>query len=322
MEWLAVQLGALVAAAVLLLVALIPRHRRWLPWALCGVIAAELLVVHGPTVPLAPRRLAYPVTPPVRFLLDHLRDGDARMVGVGQAFLANFPTVYGLTDARIDNPSLPDGYTHVTWMLRRQFLAPVFSRPSHPVYDLLGVRYVIVRSGVKLPLPMVFRHPAGWIFERPRALPRLFLPAAVEIHQGGPWAPWLDRNRDFAARALVQWSPERGAGWRSRAPGSSAVILESLQPEHLRARALLTERRLLASSIYQDGHWVLLVDGERTPMIVANGPFIAAWLPPGDWRLDLVYRPPAFVAGCLLAALALAAAAAWWVPPPRRRMLS
>ncbi|HEV7518808.1 MAG TPA: hypothetical protein VGR07_21120, partial [Thermoanaerobaculia bacterium] len=50
--------------------------------------------------------------------------------------------------------------------------------------------------------------------------------------------------------------------------------------------------------------------------IVADGPFLAAWLPAGEHRLDLVYRPRTFLPGCLLAALALAAAALWWVPPP------
>ncbi|HYG63136.1 MAG TPA: YfhO family protein [Thermoanaerobaculia bacterium] len=319
MRWLALQLGAVALAAATLLLA---GRRRWLPWgplpwAIAAVVAIELLAVHLPAVPPAPRRLAYPVTPPIRFLLDHLHGTDGRMVGVGQAFLANFPAVYGLNDARIDNPSLPDGYAHVTWTLRRQFLAPVFSRPSHPLYDLLGVRYVIVRPGVKMPLPLVFQSPAGWIYQRPRALPRLFLPASAEVFQGGLWGTWLERNRDFAARALVQPSPEqRRQTWRSRAPGSSNVVLESLEPQHLRARALLTERRLLASSVYQDGHWVLLANGEPAPRLLANGPFVAAWLPPGDWRLDLLYRPPVFIAGCLLAALALTAAAARWVPPP------
>lgn len=315
MRWLTLQLVTLALTAGLLLFA---RRRRWLPWSVCAVAAAELLVAHQPMVPRAPRRLAYPATAPIRFLAAHLREDD-RMVGLGQSFLANFPLVYGFTDARIDNPSLPNGYMHVTWPLRREFMAPVFSRPNHPLYDLLGVRYVIVRPGVKLPLHRVFRHRAGWVYERPHPLPRLFLPLSAEVYEGGSLSSWLDSNRDFAARALVQRGGEGGPArdfWRAHDPDASTLVVESRAPEHLRARVLLAERRLVASSVFQDGHWTVLVDGRPVRAVLADGPFVAAWLPPGDWRLDLVYRPVAFVAGCLLAALALAAGAAWWVIPP------
>ena len=79
---------------------------------------------------------------------------------------------------------------------------------------------------------------------------------------------------------------------------------------------------VLASSVYQDGGWRLLLGGSLLPTTVANGPFVAAWLPPGHGPLDLLYRPPGFLAGMLAAALALAAGAALWVPPPAARTRS
>ncbi|HVR95398.1 MAG TPA: hypothetical protein VMW27_02215 [Thermoanaerobaculia bacterium] len=319
-QWLYGQLAVLGLTAALLL---IPwrRWHRWRHgqgWALSSVLAVELLVAHLPAHPPAPRRLAYPVTPPVRFLLDHL--GDDRMVGIGNTFLPNFPVAYGLSDARIDNPSLPVGYAHVLQALQRnRSMLSVSARPLHPLYDLLGVRYLITRVGVQVPLRLAFRHPAAWIYERPRPLPRLFLPEAVQIYRGEDLGAWLASNPDFAALAVVPESPERHRDWRSRDPGASALVFDLLEPEHIGARALFAERRMLASSVYQDGHWRLLVDGEPAPIAYANGLFVGTWLPPGDWDLDLLYRPGVFVAGCLLAALALAAAAAWWVPPPSRR---
>jgi hypothetical protein len=78
----------------------------------------------------------------------------------------------------------------------------------------------------------------------------------------------------------------------------------------------LSEPRLLASSLLQDGNWRLLVDNQPREIIAANGPFVAAWLEPGEREIELVYRPRSFVMGCLLSALALALAAAWWIPRP------
>jgi hypothetical protein len=316
-SWMTTQLAALSAAAVLLLLP----PRRPLAWLLPAVVAAELLVLHLPNNPSSPRRLAYPVTPPIRFLQERL--GNDRMMGLGAAVLpANFPLVYGLNDVRIDNPSLPDRYQQVTFLVSRASLTPNFRQPEHRVYDLLGVRWVMTRPGIDLPPPLrpLYRHPTAWIYERPSALPRLFLPVRGHLFSGGSWQAWLNGNPSFAVRALVQSTP-RGRHWRARAPKASKLEILSIEPERIRARASLTERRLLASSVFQDGNWHVLdgLDaGERLPAILANGPFVAAWLPPGEREVDLVYRPRSFVIGCLLSALALAAAAAWWVPRPSR----
>ncbi len=58
------------------------------------------------------------------------------------------------------------------------------------------------------------------------------------------------------------------------------------------------------------------MDGERHPTLVANGPFVAAWLPAGERAVELLYRPRGLVAGALLAAGALAAALVLWLPRP------
>ncbi|HEY7215548.1 MAG TPA: hypothetical protein VIC28_13040 [Thermoanaerobaculia bacterium] len=65
----------------------------------------------------------------------------------------------------------------------------------------------------------------------------------------------------------------------------------------------------LSSSLYQDGGWRLLLAGHARPT-ASEGAFLAAPLPAGRWRADLLYRPRAFLWGCVLAALGLTAAAA------------
>ncbi len=310
---LAAQLAALGAGAALLW--LRPGRRTGvIATGLVAVFAAELLLVHWRSNPAAPTRVAFPVTPPVRFLQENL--GSWRMVGLGNCFLANLPLVYGLRDARIDNPSQPAIQTLLTQAVSRNPMTPRFGKPKHPIYDLLGVRYVMARPGLKLPLRPVFRHAEAWVWERPRPLPPLFLPRRARIVRAEEWSRWVLRNTDFSARALVAPSPGHHKHWRSRVVIPSRVDLVAWQGARLRARADLGEPRLLATSILQDGHWHLLVDGQRAPTVLANGPLVAAWLPAGRHDLELLYRPPRFLLGCVLAALALAAACALWIPPP------
>jgi hypothetical protein len=313
--WMIAQIAFVALGAALLLV----RDRR-AAWILPLVVGAELLILHLPLNPSSPRRLAYPVTPPVRFVQERL--GDFRMVAFGPTVLpANFHEVYGFRDVRIDNPSRPDRYMRVVRSVNQGALLPSFNRVRHPIYGLLGVRYVMTEAETELPRPLrpVFRHPSGWVYERPGALPLLFLPSRAVPFQGGNWQRWLDKNPDFGQRALVQRTPG-GGKWRSSKPEASSLQLLEVHPAQLRARAELSEPRLLASSLMNDGNWRLLVDGQPREIIAANGPFVAAWLEPGERQVDLIYRPRSFVVGCLLSALALVMAAAWWVPRPTQRI--
>ncbi|HYX25796.1 MAG TPA: hypothetical protein VFC23_16705, partial [Thermoanaerobaculia bacterium] len=214
--------------------------------------------------------------------------------------------------------STPMAWAMMTWPLRRDDEpGHRFSRPRHPLYDLLGVRYVMTEPGVVLPFKLAFQDPAGWIYERPWWLPRLFLPERAVAYRGGAWWDWLEANRDFAKRSLVQSIPGQGDLWRAGRPRQSDLALALLEPEHVRARVRLAETRLLASSIFQDGHWHVLAGGKRQRAVLADGPLVGVWLPAGEQRVDLVYRPELFVTGCAFAALSLAAAAICWVPRPR-----
>jgi hypothetical protein len=318
--WLGTHLAVLAFTVAALLAPPAGRAGRWLAWSFGALVSVELLLAHLPANPPQPARLAFPVTPPIEFLKQHL--GDDRLLGLGMTFPANFPLFYGLNDVRIDNPAAPGSYVFATSPVSRPAMVPLYSRPRHPLYDLLGVRYVITRPRIELPLRRVFRHWTGWVYERPNPLPRLFLPAAATTGSSLVWRDWLDANPDFAALALVPAIPGGAKGWRALAPAASILALAPAGPARLAAHALLAEPRLLAAGVYQDGNWHLLADGERRPTLVADGPFVAAWLPAGEWDLRLVYLPACFVAGCLLAALAVAVAAAWWVPPPQVRVLS
>lgn len=310
------------AAAALGVGALAVMHRgrrgRGLVPAVLGAVAfLELVFFFGPGVPSGPRRLYLPETESLRFL--EANAGSDRVLGLGDVLGPNLASAYGLADPRISNPSKPWTYTNLVSLVsatRRQ-ITDHFQEPTHPLYRLLGVRYVLVRnrSPLRPRLSQVFRGDGLRIYRHPDPLPRLFLPEAAETARGSR-RRWLDANEDFARRSLAASTPGGARRWRSRRPAASVLAIEELLPTRVRARALLVEPRLLASSVYQDGGWRVLVDGRRIPSVRTNGVFVGAWLPAGEHRLELLYRPAPFVVGCLLAGFALAVGTSWLTPAP------
>jgi hypothetical protein len=319
---LALQLATL--AAALLLMAF--RSTPWRAAGLAAVAAAELVALHGPAHPPVPAELYYPVLPPIALIQERL-DPWHRMSGLGPALRPNFASVYGVADPRTSNPAKPAGFVAA---IRRIDAFPGratdgFVAPEDPLYQLLGVRFLITVPRTFLPKPyrLVSRGGGAWVYQNRLALPLFFLPAAVQPCPAvTSWSDCTAGIPDFASLAAVHASPLPIAGWAAVHPEASALDLGAVRPDHLHARARLAEPRLLASSIYQDGNWKLLVGGIPHRTTLANGPFVAAWLPAGkpeDLDLDLLYRPGSVVAGLAVAALALAVGAGLWGAPQTAR---
>jgi hypothetical protein len=281
------------------------------------VLTLELLALHRPANPSLPRSAYYPTTPAISFL--QKQAAGSRMVGLVETLLPNAASVYGLADVRVSSPLKPMLYVETVRPVSAPWTYPtehvVVSR-EHPLYQLLGVRWVLAPARVRAVPPgqrLAFRDATSQVFERTRVLPRMFLPASTEGPGAVPWPDWIASNPDFAARSLVLPAPGRPGTWSAARPAESRLEILSLRPARLSARALLTEDRLLASSVYQDQGWHLLLDGRPQPTLVANGPFLAAWLPAGEHRVEAIYRAPGLLPGLVLAALALTALAAWLV---------
>jgi hypothetical protein len=278
--WLRWQLRFLVATALLLVAGW---RQRWMPPLVAVVLACELLLAHQPANPASPGRLLFPLNDPLRFLADHL--GQDRMAALGSAFPPNLASLYGLSDARVYNPMAPQRYALRTAPITVRFRGevPEWGNPADPLYAQLGVRYLLIEPGGDCPAPLTtaLRDPAALVCAVADPLPRLSV------------------------------------------PGGTAFDLQIPDADHLGARVPATPGagpagRRLVSSLYQDGGWRLLADGRRIAAAEVSGPFVTAPLPAGAVSIDLLYRPPGFLRGCLLAALALALGTAAWCPPPRK----
>lgn len=313
------QLGALAAAGWLLLRRHRPERAAWAGLALAGLTAVELLVHHLPANPPVPARLFYPETPALAFLRERT-DPWHRIAGVGSPLRPNIATVYGLADPRTSNPAKPAPVAHALVRINRfpYRATDGFVEPRNPLYELLGVRYLMTPPGQRIPgLRLAWSDQGASIYQIPRPLPRLFLPhSTLACPPGDPWTACTARIGNFRRRtALLPGEPI----WRAAAPRAARLDLLEIHPAWIRARLDAPEPRLLASSVYQDGGWTLLVNGEPRPTVPANGPFLAAWLRPGDPEIELVYRPEGFVPGMAIAAVALAVGLVVWVRRPQSR---
>ncbi|MEW6742103.1 MAG: hypothetical protein AB1486_05035 [Planctomycetota bacterium] len=315
---LALHLTALAAAALMFALRGAAPARVPARSALIAIVAVELVGLHGSIHPPMPARLSYPELPAIRFMRE--RVGSQRVMGYGRCFLPSAAAVYGLNDTRVYNPMEP---VHYTLLVRRltpgvNDLLRQFTVPDHALYDLMGVKYVIAPRATSLPEPLelVYEDDSARVYERFHPLPLLFLPESALVHRAGDWSQWLFNNADFRKLALIQ-SDSGEAGWQASLPDQSTLELEVVESAYLRCRASLCEKRLLATGVYQDGGWRLLVDNVYRDSTWANGPLLAAWLSAGDSLVEWVYRPPGLVSGIMLAALALAIAMTWWgLPSP------
>ncbi len=274
--WLRWQLRFLGAGLVILVLS---RGRRFLPLLLAPLIAAELFLLHGPTNPPMPKRLLFPAPPAIRFLQSHTR-GEERIAALGRALPPNLSTLYGLRDLRIYNPAMPASWENLVAPLAAgsssrpgQGEVPAFGRPLDPLYPRLGVRFLLTEPDATLPPPLrlAFADRGARIWEVPRPSPLLF-PA------------------DSAERLAV----------------------ERLSPAALRVDVPPTLRRSawhLSSGILEEKGWQVRADDRAIPASRDLGALLAAEIPAGTERIEISYRPPGFLAGCLLAALALALAA-------------
>jgi hypothetical protein len=116
----------------------------------------------------------------------------------------------------------------------------------------------------------------------------------------------------YPRHAVVRALPDGGSGWAASAPSRDAIELRGRGTRSLIAAFDLTQPRLFATGVLQDGGWSARVDGKPIDVELVNGPFVGGWLRPGRGTLELSYWPPGLTAGLLLAALGLCGLVAAW----------
>jgi hypothetical protein len=178
--------------------------------------------------------------------------------------------------------------------------SPLFPSYRSPMADLFGLRFIA--SGVPIEridsslqpgdLPLVARTAEAYVYENPRALPRVFVAADWMladfdrmIHDGR-W-PAIDLRRTVLLERPVEApSPSQGGTARIVAYRNTQVVVEVEAP---------SGGILVLNDVWHPW-WRASVNGKATEILKANVLFRAVAVPPGASRVVFSFHP---VAGAL-----------------------
>ena len=184
---------------------------------------------------------------------------------------------------------------HVAIPDQRQF-SPLFSRYRSPLADMLGLRFVTTGVPVEQldhqfrpgDLEFIARTRDAWIYENPRALPRVVLAGTAVaadfagLVKTGDW-PEVDYRETMLLEA-----PAPGP---ASTPAKGTATISSYR-----------NTEVVVTADAPDGGWVVLfdtwhpgwfatVDGKPAPVLRANVMFRAVAVPPGQHEVRFSFRP-------------------------------
>jgi hypothetical protein len=191
-----------------------------------------------------------------------------------------------------------------------------------PVFDLLGIRHVVLAPGSPSPAPQLaleYDGPDAVVYRNAQALPRAFVvskartclddAATLALLHGGR----IDVRHEVVVAgcegvpAVGPTDDAASATIRSAAPGRVVVEATTGAPAYL----------VLADAWFPG--WRAWVDGAEQTVWRADHALRAVWLPPGRHRVEFGYAPASFRYGLVVSgAAALVVAGLLWAPARRR----
>lgn len=238
----------------------------------------------------------------------------------GQVHGLWLPTDYeGLGSARIEHYlrfQAPGSFLE-GWPIDPFGYAPLHLAPSNArLASLLGIRFFLIQDGdkeryldpsldVEHAWRLVRREAGVSLYEDPNAVPRAFVaPSIVTIEEPDRL---LDRLSvvDPLQVALVEQRVAVPSGADGAAGPSQARISEYLPGRVVIDVSGPRGGLLVLTDQYYPG-WQARVDGALAPIVRADYLFRGVPVPPGEHRVEFVYRPASFRTGASISSLALA----------------
>jgi hypothetical protein len=165
--------------------------------------------------------------------------------------------------------------------------------------DLIGLRYVVSKLAIEDidktirpgDLELIGQTADGFIYENPRALPRVMFAASAqpadfdEILKSGVWP-----DVDFASTVLLSGYDEKVAGLVANR-GSGIARLVRYANTRVDIEVESTRGGYVVLNDVWHPWWVARVDGERVPLLRANVLFRAVRVSPGRHTVTVTFEP-------------------------------
>jgi len=329
--WSAALAGPAAAVVVFALPSI--RLRRRLLGVLPLLVLLDLMLLGARYQPLVPPEHQLAAPPSIAWLQERLREAPEpfRVAGAGWDLVPNLGALYGLWDARGNDPMRPARPTWLTAepLSRGSWWPGTLVLLREPWADgtlsMLGVRYVLTHGGVDRgpPWRRAFDGPGARIFELPEALPLFYVPRrARRVDRPGGARSVASKIGDFSALAVYT---EAGAtdesprtGFERPVAQRGEVWIREVRPNGFE---LVTQSRrgaLVASSVSDAPGWRLSIDGRPAETLPVNWAFVGFRAPPGVHQLELTYSPDGWRWGLVLFGIGLVGCAVLWLRGRRR----
>lgn len=286
-----------------------------------AVIGIDLMAAGRGYHPMIPPSWVFPQVPAIEAVR---RDpGVFRVTGWGNHLLPNSAMAYGLQDVRGHDGVGLARY----WELLTTSAAVIdgFHQPTHfddpRLLDLLGVKYVFVRPGLRLDEGR-YEPVAGtgqMVYRNTRAFPRAFLVDRYQV-EDGPAALRILRDGSIDFRRVVLLERDPDLAWRPEAASENGKAGEATvtryEDQRVEIETRSDGRRLLVLMDTFYPGWRAEVDGAPSPIVRANHAFRAVPVAAGRHLVRFTYRPASFRAGLVTSAatavgLLLVSVVAW-----------
>lgn len=327
-------LAAVAVALVIVSILWLPSHLDAVGIACVVIIELLLLAPHGI---YANRENPYPPVPWISFLQSNTQD-HSRVFSVEGLLYPDISTVYGLSDPRTLDALYPTRYwtylkTFVAHRLTDRFTAAapfVTNIASNPMFDLLGVRYLVYRNTLQSGPPaasrsqfrLVYQDGDVKIFENLRAVPRAFvahdlhavpdMTAALSLLTRASGKRFPDgavhvKQFDPRSSAVIEGDPPTKQGQTCTSDTPSTATIASYSATTVRIRVTSTCPGLLVLSDQSFPGWSATVSGHRARIYPTDITLRGVLVPAGSSTVEFHYQPASFRNGLILFAGALVA---------------
>lgn len=280
-------------------------------YAALGLTILDAFLAGMPFNPTTAPQHIFPTPGAIQFLQ---QDRDIyRVSGTDLILYPNSGMLFGISDIRGYDTVVPRRYTDLINHLEGHYsfhFHSLFVQANSPLFDLLNVKYVLTDQELDGKWELAYRDAGSVKVYRNRdVLPRAFVVYRAEIVDSAAQSLGrvVDSTFDFRERVVLEEVP---AGWTEppevRA-SAAAVRIVDYQANQVRLEVETAAAGLLVlTDTYAPG-WEALLDGQPTPLYVANHAFRAVVVPAGAHQIEFVYEPLSFRVGAATSLLTTAA---------------